>query len=89
MDKRVHTQKILKNIKRYNLSTKKEPQKYISNILQKNEIDFLKLHDYESKVNTLKAFFFLQQKEENIKQSILDLYVFERPNGAFFIIAQL
>jgi len=59
MDKQVHTQKIKEILKKYNLSTKKELNKYISTILQTNEIgniigefdisnDILKLHyNYE------------------------------------------
>ena len=53
MDKQVRTKK--RNTKKYNLSTKKEQQKNISNILQENEMgdiivdfdilyDVLKLH---------------------------------------------
>ena len=70
MDKQEHTQKVKEILKKYNLSTKKELNKYISTILQTNEIgaiieefdilnDILKLHyNYESKINTLEPLYF-------------------------------
>ena len=70
MDKQEHTQKIKEILKKYNLSTKKGLNKYISTILQTNEIgaiiaefdilnDILKLHyNYESKINTLEPLYF-------------------------------